>query len=101
MRGGHTNVSQHRCAARCLAHRCRYRLGWITGAPKLVHKVAQQIQAGTCGPCSMTQVVVSQLLEGWGWDGFEAFVRRQQVRRADPPSSPPGFGCGRCCICGR
>eukprot|EP00197_Chlamydomonas_leiostraca_P013196 CAMPEP_0202877360 /NCGR_PEP_ID=MMETSP1391-20130828/30532_1 /ASSEMBLY_ACC=CAM_ASM_000867 /TAXON_ID=1034604 /ORGANISM="Chlamydomonas leiostraca, Strain SAG 11-49" /LENGTH=711 /DNA_ID=CAMNT_0049559387 /DNA_START=199 /DNA_END=2335 /DNA_ORIENTATION=- len=56
-----------------------YRLGWVAGHPTLVNKVAQAVQASSCGPSSLAQVVVSELLRGWGMEGFEAFLRRQQA----------------------
>jgi len=59
-----------------------YRLGWITAPPPLAAKMACAVQASCCGPASISQVVISELLNMWGLDGFEAFVRKQQTMYA-------------------
>ncbi|KAF5838173.1 pyridoxal phosphate-dependent transferase [Dunaliella salina] len=59
-----------------------YRLGWITAPPPLAAKMAVAVQASCCGPASISQVVISELLNMWGLDGFEAFVRKQQAMYA-------------------
>ncbi|KAJ9525826.1 hypothetical protein QJQ45_009302 [Haematococcus lacustris] len=56
-----------------------YRLGWVSGAPALVAKIAQAIQGSSCGSCPLAQVIVAQLLQAWGRAGFTAFVQQQQA----------------------
>ncbi|KAL6762697.1 pyridoxal phosphate-dependent transferase [Haematococcus lacustris] len=56
-----------------------YRLGWVSGAPALVAKIAQAIQGSSCGSCPLAQVIVAQLLQAWGRAGFTTFVQQQQA----------------------
>ncbi|PNH11450.1 Kynurenine/alpha-aminoadipate aminotransferase, mitochondrial [Tetrabaena socialis] len=56
-----------------------YRLGWITAPQPLVAKFSNWVMASTVGPCSVTQVLVSRMLQQWGMDGFTAFLQRLQA----------------------
>lgn len=33
-----------------------------------------------CGPCLCAQVLISEVVSGWGPERFEGFVKQQQVR---------------------
>ncbi|TRZ03928.1 hypothetical protein DNTS_000274 [Danionella cerebrum] len=46
------------------------RLGFVTGPKPLVDRVVLHIQASTMHTSSFTQLMVSQLLQGWGQGGF-------------------------------
>lgn len=62
-----------------------FRLGWVSGPPALVNKLALHAAAVSVGACSTTQVVLHELLQAWGDAGFEAFVaqlQRQYRRQA-------------------
>ncbi|KAG1676629.1 hypothetical protein FOA52_008758 [Chlamydomonas sp. UWO 241] len=56
-----------------------YRIGWLSGPAPLVDKVAQVVQGGSAGPCSLSMVVVSEMLSAWGPARFEGFLRQQQA----------------------
>lgn len=46
------------------------RIGFITGPKPLVDRVVLHIQASTMHTSTFTQLMVSQLLHGWGQEGF-------------------------------
>ncbi|KAM6949080.1 kynurenine/alpha-aminoadipate aminotransferase, mitochondrial [Aplochiton taeniatus] len=46
------------------------RIGFVTGPKPLVDRVVLHIQASTMHTSSFTQLMVSQLLHGWGQEGF-------------------------------
>uniref|UniRef100_A0A667YZH1 Kynurenine/alpha-aminoadipate aminotransferase, mitochondrial n=2 Tax=Myripristis murdjan TaxID=586833 RepID=A0A667YZH1_9TELE len=46
------------------------RMGFVTGPKPLVDRVVLHIQASTMHTSTFTQLMVSQLLHGWGQDGF-------------------------------
>ncbi|KAG2491047.1 hypothetical protein HYH03_010493 [Edaphochlamys debaryana] len=58
-----------------------YRLGWLTAPLPLVPKLANWVMGSTVGPCSVTQVLVHQLLQRWGWEGFDTYLRGLQASR--------------------
>lgn len=61
------------------------RLGWATGAPRLIQKLVSCIHGSALGACSTTQVMVSEMLEAWGRPGLENHVLAMQhsyARRA-------------------
>ncbi|KAL6762781.1 pyridoxal phosphate-dependent transferase [Haematococcus lacustris] len=47
-----------------------FRLGWVSGPPPLVDKLAVAAQGSCVGPSSLAQVVVWKLLESWGQQGW-------------------------------
>lgn len=55
------------------------RLGWATAAPALLEKLIFHLHGSTLGPCALSQVVVSSLLEHWGPEGFEQHVKDMQL----------------------
>ncbi|CAB1351501.1 unnamed protein product [Coregonus sp. 'balchen'] len=46
------------------------RIGFVTGPKPLVDRVVLHIQASTMHTSTFTQLMVSQLLHGWGQEGF-------------------------------
>ncbi|KAI4886304.1 hypothetical protein NFI96_016721, partial [Prochilodus magdalenae] len=46
------------------------RIGFLTGPKPLVDRVVLHIQASTLHTSTFTQLMVSQLLQGWGQEGF-------------------------------
>lgn len=58
------------------------RLGWVTAPPPLAEKLVAALQAHTVGPCSLSQVVVAQMLAAWGDAGLCAHLRRVQAAYA-------------------
>ena len=61
------------------------RLGWATAAPAVLEKLIFHLHGSTLGPCALSQVVVSSLLQHWGPQGFEQHVKDMQqgyARRA-------------------
>ncbi|XP_076828138.1 kynurenine/alpha-aminoadipate aminotransferase, mitochondrial [Brachyhypopomus gauderio] len=46
------------------------RIGFVTGPKPLVDRVVLHIQASTMHTSTFTQLMVSQLLQGWGQEGF-------------------------------
>ena len=55
------------------------RLGWATAAPALLEKLIFHLHGSTLGPCALSQVVVSSLLQHWGPEGFEQHVKDMQL----------------------
>ncbi|KAG5845579.1 hypothetical protein ANANG_G00140780 [Anguilla anguilla] len=46
------------------------RIGFVTGPKPLVDRVVLHIQASTMHTSTFTQLIISQLLHGWGQEGF-------------------------------
>ncbi|KAK9824541.1 hypothetical protein WJX72_011180 [[Myrmecia] bisecta] len=55
-----------------------FRLGWVTADPQLLDKMTMALHASLNGPCSVTQVLLAELMQQWGETGFEAYARRMQ-----------------------
>ncbi len=55
-----------------------YRLGWLTAPAPLVGKLANWVMGSTVGPCSLSQVLVTRLLQAWGIHGFHSNLARLQ-----------------------
>ncbi|GLC60016.1 hypothetical protein PLESTB_001564000 [Pleodorina starrii] len=70
-----------------------YRLGWITAPQPLLGKLANWVQASTVGPCSVTQVLVTRLLQQWGPEGFKAHVQKLQALYASRASAAHQAAC--------
>lgn len=62
--------------SKCLAPGLR--LGWVTAHPTAIAKLTMNVQAATTGPCSLTQGLVSDMLQAWGPQGFESFILNLQ-----------------------
>uniref|UniRef100_A0A671W1X4 Kynurenine/alpha-aminoadipate aminotransferase, mitochondrial n=1 Tax=Sparus aurata TaxID=8175 RepID=A0A671W1X4_SPAAU len=52
------------------------RIGFVTGPKPLVDRVVLHIQASTMHTSTFTQLMVSQLLHGWGQEGFLQHIDR-------------------------
>ncbi|CAL8471435.1 g10977 [Coccomyxa elongata] len=62
------------------------RVGWVTAAPSLIEKIIFHLQGVHVGPNSFTQVVIAEMLEAWGDQGFEAHVRAMQAEYGERAS---------------
>lgn len=56
-----------------------WRLGWLTGHPDVVAKIAPLLAF----PSTVSQVLVHRWLDAWGAQGLEAHLARLRVRYAD------------------
>ncbi|EHB06837.1 Kynurenine/alpha-aminoadipate aminotransferase, mitochondrial [Heterocephalus glaber] len=52
------------------------RVGFITGPKPLIEKIVLHTQVSSLHPCSFSQLMISQLLQQWGEEGFLAHVDR-------------------------
>jgi len=55
------------------------RLGWATGSPAIIGKLASCVHGTALGPCATTQVMVAEMLQAWGEEGLEGHVRNMQL----------------------
>lgn len=54
------------------------RLGWCTAHPDFLQKLLFALHASTMGPCSLSQVVINEILQAWGREGLETHLKRMQ-----------------------
>lgn len=52
------------------------RVGFVTGPKPLIEKIVLHTQVSSMHPCSFSQLMISQLLQQWGEEGFLAHVDR-------------------------
>lgn len=52
------------------------RVGFMTGPKSLIERIVLHTQVSTLHPCTLSQLMVSQLLYQWGEEGFLAHVDR-------------------------
>eukprot|EP00892_Ulva_mutabilis_P010867 jgi/Ulvmu1/8152/UM040_0049.1 len=54
------------------------RLGWATGSPAVLNHLKGALLGASFGPSGVSQGLVVALLQHWGLDGFEAYLRLLQ-----------------------
>ncbi|XP_066144034.1 kynurenine/alpha-aminoadipate aminotransferase, mitochondrial [Euwallacea fornicatus] len=62
------------------------RLAWLTAPKQLVHHIELQIQSAILHPCTLSQVILDNLVSAWGFSGLLAhfsYVRRYYQARRD------------------
>jgi kynurenine/2-aminoadipate aminotransferase len=54
------------------------RLGWATGPKAFIERVNLHMQAGSLHACSLSQVIVGEMLHLWGIEKFESHIQKAQ-----------------------
>lgn len=56
-----------------------FRLAWITATPAVLKHCLSATFLPTFGAAGMSQAIVYSMLNTWGFDGFDAYLRTVQV----------------------
>lgn len=56
------------------------RLAWVTATPKTIVHCLNASFGPTLGPAPLSQGVAYSLLQSWGFQGFEFYIKRLQVQ---------------------